>query len=72
MNVDASKRHHSCMMAMGYIMRYKKARVIMATKKSIGDYLIIVAECEAMRQAIILTIKMNIPRICIRSKMYMI
>lgn len=46
-------------------MRDDKANVIMATNKTLGDCPILVAECDTVRQAIIMAVKVNIPRICI-------
>lgn len=36
-------------------------------KQCLDDCSVILAECEAMRQVIIIALKMNIPRVCTRS-----
>lgn len=39
----------------------------MATNKQLDDCLILMAVCKALRQAIIMTVKMNFPRVCFQS-----
>lgn len=65
-NVNASRT------IIGYIMRGNKEKVIMASEKSLGDCSILVTECEAVSQAIDMTIKSNIPRVCIYSDSHMV
>lgn len=53
-------------------MRDTKSRVIKAISKRIGDCPVLLAECEALRQAVIMIVQMNMPRVCIQSDSLMI
>lgn len=55
------------MTAIAIIMRDSKSRVIKAISKRIDDCPVLLAECEAFRQAILMTVKMNMPRVCFQS-----
>lgn len=48
-------------------MRENRATVVMPSNKVLGDCPILLAECKAVRQAILMAIKKNILRICIHS-----
>lgn len=48
-------------------MRDNNAKNIMATNKSFGDCHILMEECEAVPEAILIAIKKNIPKACIHS-----
>lgn len=61
-NVDASRRQNSSSTFIGYIMRDHRAIVTVASNKVLGDCPILLAECEAVGQAILMTIDMNIPK----------
>lgn len=62
MNVDASRRQCIGLTSIGYIMRNNKVDVIMATNKILGDYPILMVECEAEPQAIIMLLKRILPK----------
>lgn len=65
--VDAVTSHRSRSTSIALIMRDSKANVLMTTSKQLGDCHILLTECEAVRQAIIMTVNMNIHRVRIHS-----
>lgn len=48
-------------------MRDYRSNIIVALNKKLGDCLILVAECEAVCQVILMTIQRNIPKIIIQN-----
>lgn len=66
-NVDDARSHHSRSTAIAIIMRDNKANVLRTATKHLRNWPILLAECEAIRQAIIVAINMNIERVCTHS-----
>lgn len=64
-NVDAARSHRSRSTVIASIMSDIKNKVIRISSKRLADCAILLAECEAVRQATILAVKL--PRICIQS-----
>lgn len=67
MNVDASWRHWIKSTSIVYIMRDNHYNVIMAKSKRIEDCSIVVAECLAMREAILMASQEDIQQIISQS-----
>lgn len=55
-NVDESGRISRKTFFVGYVIRDSHDKIMMARGKAIGDYLILIAECLAVLETIILTI----------------
>lgn len=52
---------------IGYIMKHKDSHLIMSINRRLGDCHILIAECEAVREAILITINKEIPWVIIDS-----
>lgn len=55
-NVDVSRRQRTRSSSISYIMRDNEANIIMAINHKLEDYPVVVAECEAVHKAILMTI----------------
>lgn len=55
MDVDASERHWIKSTSTGYIMRGHHSKIVMTEYRKIGDCVILMAECLAVRETTIKT-----------------
>lgn len=56
-NIDASKRHSEKTTLIEYISIDNQDNIIMAKVKQIGDYLMLVAVCVAVREAMVVAVQ---------------
>lgn len=66
-NTDASRRYDLQSITIGYIIKDAEARVVRTSSKKLGDCSILVAECEAAREAMMAAIMMGSLKVCINT-----
>lgn len=71
-NTDASRRYDILSITIGYIIKDTEVRVMRTYNKKLEDCPILVAKCEAIREAIVTAITMGSSKICINTNSHIV